>query len=253
MKRLKIAFGLAVVAGLMAIVAAPAMAVPRWVHCVKSTTGKYSTGLCNAAGTGWETKELVNTSEVTSSGSLELEDEKATGGAVAIKCSGENVGWVTNLENKNEPGQDGISAINNIKCVFVKHGSCEEGKTLKVIPTNLPWGTKLSEVGTEVRDDLLSGSKKPTGEGFPGWSVECVVGGILKIDDVCEHNDTTVNVIANRTTGKTEFVFDEISNEKGHRARCTVSGEESGFVRGTILGQLTSGNALWILAPNLHT
>jgi hypothetical protein len=253
MKRLKIAFGLAVVAGLMAVVAAPAMAVPRWVHCVKGS-GPYTNGTCATLGAGgWETKELVNTSEVTSSGELELEDSKATGGATAIKCSGVNTGWVTNLENKNEPGQDGIATITNIKCTFVKAGSCESSKGVEVKPQNLPWGTKLEEEGAQVRDDILSGSKAPTGEGFPGWSVTCTVGGILKVQDVCEHNDTTVNVRANRTTGKTEFLFDEKANEAGHRAKCTVGGAEAGFVRGEIQSQLRSGNALWILAPNLNT
>jgi hypothetical protein len=253
MKRLKIAFGLAVVAGLMTVAAAPAMAVPRWVHCVKGS-GPYTNGTCATLGSGgWETKELVNTSEVTSSGELELEDSKATGGAQAYKCTGEATGWVTNLENKNEPGQDGISAINNIKCKFVKPGSCEESKGVNVHPTNLPWGTKLIEEGTQVRDDILSGAKKPTGEGFPGLELECTIGGILKIEDVCEHNDTTVNVRANRTTGKTEFLFDEESNETGHKAKCTVGGAEAGNARGTIFSQLRSGNALWILAPNLRT
>ena len=250
MKRLKIALGLAVVAGLMAVVAAPAMAVPRWVHCVKGS-GLYTSGTCATLGSGgWETKELVNTSEVTSSGKLELED---TGAGVRIECTGVNTGWVTNLENKNEPGQDGIATITNIKCTFIKAGSCESSKGVTVRPQNLPWGTKLKEEGAQVRDDILSGSKTPTGEKFPGWEVECTVGGILKIEDVCEHNDTTVNVIANRTTGKTEFVFDAISNEKVNRATCTVGGKETGVVEGTILSQLRSGNALWILAPNLKT
>jgi hypothetical protein len=255
MKRLKIAFGLAVVAGLMAVVAAPAMAVPRWVHCVKGS-GPYTNGTCATLGAGgWETKELVNTSEVTSSGELELEDSKAPEGGTAIKCTGENIGWVTNLEKISEPGQDGISAINNIKCKFIvgKHGSCEESKGVTVHPTNLPWGTKLIEEGTQVRDDILSGAKKPTGEGFPGWEVECTVGGVLKITDVCEHNDTSVNVVANRTTGKVASEFETKSNETGHKAKCTIGGAEAGNVNGTILSLLRSGNALWILAPNLHT
>lgn len=253
MKRLKIAFGLAVVAGLMAIVAAPAMATPRWVHCVKSETGKWMPGTCVEKGTGWETKELEGTSEVTSSGTLELEDQKATGGATAIKCTGNNTGWVANLATKTEPGQDGIATITNIKCTFVKPGSCEESKGVNVKPRNLPWGTKLEESGKEVRDDLLAGKNKEIGEGFPGWSVECTVGGILKITDTCEHNDTSVNTINQRTTGKTEFVFDEKTNEKANLATCTVGGKESGAVRGDILSQLRSGNALWILAPNLGT
>ena len=71
MKYLKMAFGLVLVAGLMAVVASPAMAVPRWVHCV---VGKGWMAGLRENREGWETKELVGTSEVTSSGELELED-----------------------------------------------------------------------------------------------------------------------------------------------------------------------------------
>ena len=120
MKYLKMAFGLAVVAGLMAVVVSPAMAVPRWVHCVKSEKGKWSDGTCSKSGTGWETKELVGTSEVTSSGELELEDTKATGGAVSVKCSGENKGWVANLASLTEPGEDGVATITQHKMRFRK-------------------------------------------------------------------------------------------------------------------------------------
>ena len=245
MKYLKMAFGLALVAGLMSVVASPAMAVPRWVHCVKSETGKYSNGLCNAAGSGWETKELVGTSEVTSSGELELEDSKATGGAVDVKCPGTSLGWVANLTN-GTAGEDGTLSINVIEtsCTFIKKGACE--KLEKVEARNLPWGTRLVESGSEVRDELISGSSS----GAPGWSVKCktIIGSVT---DECTVSGGTQNVRANRATGKTEFIFDKKTEEDP--ATCTQGGAKSGFVRGTVLGQLRSGNALWILAPNLGT
>jgi len=246
MKHLKIAFGLVLAAGLMAVVASPAMAVPRWVHCVKSETGKYSNGLCNAAGSGWETKELVGTSEVTSSGELELEDTKATGGAVAVKCKGEDTGWVANLTTG--AGEDGTATVTNVTCTRVIDGLCEA--VVEVKARNLPWGTRLVENKSEVRDELVSGNHNEIGNGEPGWSVTCktILGNVT---DTCELSGTTQNVRANRATGKTEFVFDKITEEK--KAKCSQGGAGTGRVTGTISEELRSGNALWVLAPNLGT
>ncbi len=246
MKYLKMVFGLALVAGLMSVVASPAMAVPRWVHCVKVEKGKWLDNNCTKAGEGtWETKELVGTSEVTSSGELELEDSKATGGAVDVKCSGTNLGWVANLAN-GTAGEDGVSSINVVvtACTFIKKGACEVLEEVKAV--NLPWGTRLVEHGSEVRDELVSGSIS----GGPGWSVKCktILGSVT---DVCTISGSTQNVRSNRATGKTEFIFDKISEEDP--ATCTQGGAKAGFVRGTIFQQLRSGNGLWILAPNLGT
>ena len=245
MKYLKMVFGLAVVGGLMAVVASPAVAVPRWVHCVKSEKGKWSDGTCSKSGTGWETKELVGTSEITGSGELELEDTKASGGAVSSKCSANNTGWVANLASATEPGEDGISTITNIKCVFVKEGLCR--KIINVEPRNLPWGTRLVEKGTEVRDEIISGSAS----GAPGWKMTCenFLGGTT--EDTCELSGNSVNVIANRSTGKLEIKFDKITAEK--KGTCTVGGASAGNITGTLLALLRSGNALWVLAPNLGT
>jgi hypothetical protein len=132
MKYLKIAFGLAIVVSLMVFVASPAVAVPRWVHCVKSERGTFANGLCNSSGTGWETKELVGTSEVTSTGELELEDTKATGGAVAFKCSVKGTGWVANLTTG--PGEDGTTTLAAVSCTLVKASQCKTLSTIVGIP-----------------------------------------------------------------------------------------------------------------------
>ena len=244
MKYLKMAFGLVVVAGLMAVVASPAVAVPRWVHCVKSEKGKFSDGTCSKSGTGWETKELVGTSEITTSGELELEDTKATGGAVSLQCSASGTGWVANLASATEPGEDGNSTITNVKCTFVKEGLCR--KAIGVEPRNLPWGTRLVESGTEVRDEIISGNVS----GAPGWKIICenFLGGMT--EDTCELSGNSVNIIANRATGKLEIKFDNITETK--KAKCTVGGANAGNTRGTILALLRSGNALWVLAPKFR-
>ncbi len=246
MKYLKIAFGLALVASLMSVVASPAMAVPRWVHCVKVEKGKWLDNNCTKAGEGtWETKELVGTSETTSSGELEMEDSKATGGAVDVKCPGTHLGWVANLAN-GTAGEDGVSSIHVVvaSCTFIKKGACETIESLEA--RNLPWGTRLVESGSEVRDELISGSSS----GAPGWAVKCktILGSVT---DTCTRSGTTQNVRANRATGETEFIFDATSSKIP--AECTQGGAGAGFVRGTIIQKLRSGNALWILAPNLGT
>ena len=221
------------------------MAVPRWVTCEKvASGGHFSSGSCTTAGTEWATKELVGTSEVTSSGRLELEDQEAPGGAVNIKCTGSDTGWVANLASKSEPGEDGVATISNIKCMFIKHGECEESAGVTAKPLNLPWGTKLKESGSEVRDEAPIGA---------GWDVECTVAKILKIQDKCEavvHN--TTNVLPNRANSTVESVFDEVTKSET-MAKCSASSANSGLVRGPIISKLRSGNALWVLAPNLKT
>ncbi len=243
MKHLKIALGLTLAVGLTAAIASPAMATPRLVHCVKVEKGKWLNNNCTEAGAGtWETKELAGTSEVTSSGELELED---TGTGVAIRCSGEGTGWVANLTTGASKG--GVTSITNAKCkVIAGSSTCEELK--KIEARNLPWGGRLVESGSEVRDELISGNSS----GAPGWAIECktVIGTVT---DICTRSGSTQNVRANRTNGKTEAIFDKISEEKKERANCTTGGAETGRVSGTILGQLRGLTAFWILAPNLKT
>ncbi len=262
MKYLKIAFGLAVVAGLMAIVASPAMATARWVTCEKGS-GKYTSNTCTTLGAGgWETKELAGTSTVTGSGEVEMEDSKATGGATAIKCKGSGTGWVANPKTGN--GEGGTITVTASSCSFIKAGSCETSKTVTGKARNLPWGSRLVEgpraessgIGAvnanEVRAELVSGPRKEEGNGEPGWSVECTVGGILKITDTCERQGNTGSTNALRSTGEMEGKSETLT-EAETKATCSVGGANAGAVRGTGVSKLSSGNALWILAPNLKT
>jgi len=252
MKHLKIAFGLVVLAGLMAVSAVPAMAaVPRWVECVGGG-GAWPNADC-VAGSGnneWGTKELEGTSEVTSSGKLTLADIGAPGGTVEVECKGKDLGWVANLKNIAEAGEDGTFAITSIECAFVsgKNGSCEATGLVRANPVHLPWGTKLIERNGAVRDLIIGG----TGGG-PGWNVECTVGGIIKISDVCEaESENTTAVRANRTALTVEFEFDKATLEEQH-AKCSLSKENSGTVQGILSIKLRTLHALWILAPALKT
>jgi hypothetical protein len=252
MKYLKIALGPALVASLMAVAASPAIATARWVTCVKGS-GVYTSTTCTTVGAGgWETKELAGTSTVTSSGEVEMEDAKATGGATGIVCKGTGTGWVSNPTTGN--GEDGVTTITQTSCKFLtgKVGSCEESKGISARARNLPWGTKLVEREKEVRDELRSGPHDEEGNGEPGWSFECTVAGILKITDTCEHQGNTANVIAKRSTGEVEGKADERTKEET-MGTCSVGGRESQLLRGTISSRLSSGNAFWVLAPNLGT
>ena len=152
MKHLRIAFGLVVVAGLMAIAAAPAMAAnARWEQCKNvGTGGHWSNALCSKPATGgaWETKEVTETEELTSSGEVELTDTKATGGESTIKCKGSDAGWI------GAKGGDGETVVTAEGCTRVT-GLCESNVTARAI--NLPWYTQLVISGTqsEIRLDQL--------------------------------------------------------------------------------------------------
>jgi hypothetical protein len=249
MKHLKIVFGLVVTAGLMAVVASPAVALgPRGVTCAKVTpgAGKWTNGLCTTAGTGeWETKEIIATVEVTASGTLEQEDSKAPGGPAVIKCSASGTGTT---------GAGGTGSVVTIllkSCEFVekKSGDCEESKPVTSEFLNLPWSTKLEERENlskekEVRNVLSAGHSGKT----PGLAIECTVGGILKITDECTGMFSTTKIRANRAEGSVEGEYEKES-EPGN---CTVGGEKSGFLRGVITGKLRQ-QAAWVLAAALRT
>jgi hypothetical protein len=255
MKHLKIAFGLVVLAGLMAVSAVPAMAaVPRWVECVGGGGAWPNADCVKGSGNNeWGTKELEGTSEVTSSGTLRLADTSAPGGTVEVECKGRGLGWVANLKNKAEAGEDGTFAITDIECAFVsgKNGSCGATSGVRGGPVHLPWGTKLTErpgSPEEVRDELVAG----TG-GNPGWDFECLFDGVFQVADVCEaevHNSTDVR--ANRAALTVEFVFDATTLQEQH-AKCSLSKENSGTVQGAVSIKLRTLHALWVLAPALKT
>lgn len=256
MKHLKIVFGLVVLAGLMAVAAAPAMATPRWVECVKEGSSFENSGCAKKGETNsWSTRELVGTKAVTSTGDLELEDmEPLAGGPVDVECTGIDTGWVTNLTSKTEPGEDGVATITEIKCKFIKQGECEEESKFKpeAKPVHLPWGTRLKEEGKEVRDEIVAG----TG-GAAGWTVTCRVDGIIKIQDECVaepaaegHRNSTL-LRRNPTNLSVEAVFDEKANEP--MAKCSSGKKTSGLVHGTIINKLANENGLLVLAPSIGT
>ncbi len=253
MRYLKIAFGLAVVVGLMAVVASPALAAtPKWVTCEKVEKGQWLDSLCTKAGAGtWETKAISETLEVTSSGTLELEDSAATGGAVIIECEGSNLGTI------GAEGGGGISRISASKCKFIagKNGTCETGKAPTARALNLPWAARLEErENTETKKLELRSLIRSLTTNPPGWAVECEVGGVIKVTDECT-GGTSTSVVSNRATGKTEFAFDAVSAQEP--AKCSLGNATSGSVRGGVIGSLRNKKGellpLWVLASVLST
>jgi hypothetical protein len=250
MKHLRMALGLVVMTGLMALAASPAMALsPRWVTCVKKASSAFKNSLCTEAGAGeWATQEINETVEVTASvSSLELEDTKATGGATAIKCAGSGQGTA------GKEGQDSVTKIKLNHCTFVKAGSCETAVEPSVTAVNLPWSTRLEERENtstkklELRDLIRSLTTKP-----PGWNVECRIAGIFKVADTCE-GGTSTSLRSNRATGATEAEFDGVSAQEP--ATCSVGGSGAGVVRGPIVSKLRTSTGelrpLWVLASTL--
>jgi len=257
MRYLKMAFGLVVVASMMAVMASSAMALtgPRWVTCLKVVKGTFENNLCSKGTSGeWETSAVKETIETTSDGTLILEDTKpAAGGAVEIECKGTNEGTI------GANGSDSIRSIVATECKFIKNGGCTASEPVTVKAINLGWSTRLSvrnaenkEVaegaeGTEVRDELTSlvAGKKP------GWAVVCHVDGILEITDECTNNATTKIKAPDETAHAPAFesVFDTKSNEP--KAECTSSKEKTGRVERTVLFSARVGGALraaWVLA-----
>lgn len=257
MKHLRIAFGLALVAGLMAVSASSAWAgPPRWVACEKVPpgTGHWTDQHCEKAGSGeWDTREITETREVTSDGTLELEDEKASAlGATRIKCSGTNLGTV------GAGGSDSVVSITATNCEFVKAGGCSTGTKPTAEARNLGWTTQLEEVENketkkqEVRDritSLIAGKQ-------PGWAVTCTSVLGKKETDVCESEGTASTKVTNGTGEKQGAVIGTF--EKAQRAHCSLGGAGVGIVEGEVLSRLRTGPSgelrlLWVLASAFGT
>jgi hypothetical protein len=225
MKRMTIAFGPVVVAVLMAIAASPALAEqPKWATCEEVSSGHWTNGRCTTAGGGsWETQGLAETVEVTSSSTgLELEDSKE---GTAITCAGTGLGTA----GANGAGSAIRVTVSKCKIVAGKAGSCEEPLTAEAV--NLPWATKLTETGSEVREEMTS----IVAGKAPGYAIECEVGGILKVTDECTGNITT-KIGNNRSEGTVEAEFD--AKSEGEKGNCTVGGASSGRVHGKFIKRI---------------
>jgi hypothetical protein len=206
-----------IIASLFFAGASPALAAPRWQKCTKSVSGIEG---CLKVGEGnLESTEITETEEVTSSSAnLELEDEEAPGGGIAIQCQESDAGEV------NAGGKDWVGTISFNDCKYAKSGECEESVEPRITAVHLPWVTKLEEPEKGiVRDKVESG-----GKGEPGYLAECTVAKVLKITDECT-GATSTKVVNNETKGIVEVEHES----KSGKDSCSVSKTNSGNIRGT--------------------
>jgi len=162
-------------------------------------------------------------------GSLLLADLSATGGEVAIECTGTDKGTVG-------PGAMGsVSAITATECSFQKglNGSCTSSDSVTAKAVNLPWLTGLTTEGTHTRIPLSG-----TG-GNPGWAVECTVAGIIKVQDTC--TSASAAPLAINAAGGVDAVF-----ELPESANCSLGNATSGMVIGTDLNESPAGSTLTV-------
>jgi hypothetical protein len=243
MKHLNIALGLILTVGLMAVMASPALATPKWITCeqLSKPTGKWTTNKCSTRGTGeWETEEIGSTVEITSSGTLTLEDR---GEKTAVECTEAGSGTL------GKGGTGSAKAI-TINCGFVKGeaGSCEESKRPTASAVNLPWSDRLEErTNAKSEKEIREVTTSSISGKAPGWSVECTVSGVLKVKDECTGVYST-NVTTNRTVGTLGMEFEEVTEKEP--ATCTLGGKEHGFARGSCILSLSSrkGEAVTLLS-----
>ncbi len=243
MKHLNVALGLILTVGLMAVMASPALGTPKWITCeqLSKPTGKWTTNKCSTSGTGeWETEEISSTIEVTSRGTLILEDRNEK---TAVECT------VAGSGTLGKGGTGSIKAITNTKCEFVKGkaGSCEESKRPTANPVNLPWPSRLEErTNAKSEKEIREMTTSSIAGKAPGWSVECTVG-VMKVTDECTGVYST-NVTTERTVGPVGMEYEEITEKEP--ANCTIGGKEHGFTSGSCILSLSSrrGEAISLLS-----
>jgi hypothetical protein len=216
MKFIKIALGLATIAGLMAVASAPALAGPVWKQCREhSGTGtKWEDSKCSkASSTGkWEWVELTTTEKATAEGTVRLVDTKVPiVGKVEIKCSGTGEGVIG-------PGKFGRAvAVTSMTCIPGEN--CE--KLISEEVRHLPYQTEVFETEKTLRATATSG-----GSGAPGGVAVCRVLGVEKADECTSESGSALleNLPNGSVNGMTE--------SKSGKANCTLGGTASGLAEG---------------------
>jgi len=157
---------------------------------------------------------------------LLLADTKATGGEVKVHCHGFDSGDVGPgaLDLVLTVTTELLKGSDKIPCTYDVQGQCSGTPTLLAL--HLPWHTSIVEIGTEVRDLILS-----DGNGAPGWGVTCntLLG---ETTDICEEEPGKMGTTALKDVSEgVVAIFDS----KTLHAKCSVGGKEAGVVTGTDL------------------
>jgi hypothetical protein len=172
-----------------------------------------------------------------STATLLLEDMKATGGAVAVECSGMFNGEITGPKNAEILEVESLTGSATIKCAYETKGLCE-GTEAEVKAVNLPWLLEPLLVSTTVFTEMIS--KGAGAAGNPGWTTTCktIIGNVT---DTCTGE---TSVIATNVTGGIEGEFSETNEEITKPGECSLSKEKSGLVVGKGLTVDTAGGTL---------
>jgi len=190
---------LAAVFAMSAVATSSASAAPVWQQCGAGT--EFTNSLCTTSGSGpfgWV--EVATKVAVTSEGRLTL--TSSTGTELECPESTEAVGKDEGFIGPSSA--DEITKITDsagkavVKCKIVKAGSPACSAPATATAVHLPWITKLILVGTEIRDEIVSG----TG-GAPGYETKCGNGLSLTCTGA-----TSTAVTNNTVTGNVELTFE---------------------------------------------
>ena len=206
---------------------------------------------CSIGGTGKGTLEGTMLLEATKGGELEvtapewrqgsakLSASVATKSKGTVKLTDEGHGeWECEATGE---GPAGLGAVGEetkwgaSKCTVVS-GSCEASKGAALKAVHLPWRSELLIPGGASYDMITS-----SGKGAPGYTIECTVGGILKVVDEC--TATTLKTYMTDVTGGVDAAFD------GEKLYCSMGGTGKGTLEGTMLLEATKGGELEVTAP----
>ncbi len=205
-----------------------ASAAPHWLVCLAAhsgtTTTKWEDAQCSKAlSTGsFEWSELTSTEEARTKGSLLLKDTSSLIKS-EVECSGESIGSV---------GPTKYGRINEIKvspsqCRGIKNCTTVE----KIEAKHLPWQTELYESEKGVILEALSN----TGNGEPGWEVECLVGSNKVLDECLQEAGKPESILVkDQATGTELLVLGTFQHLR--KAKCSTGGKESGEVVGSLAG-----------------
>lgn len=171
---------------------------------------------------------LASPVKIHSEASLELEDAKATLGAVRVSCAGHDAGTVgpNALDLVESITLELLGTKTKIGCTFIKNGACNSGVEPTAEAVNLPWHTELYLEGTEVRDMITENGTG--GTHLPGWAVTCKTA-LGNITDTCTValGSTGVEQMAEGVLAKFE--------KKSPKANCSNGGTGAGLVEGNDL------------------
>lgn len=215
----------------MAASAGASAAEARWEQCSEGPAEKptkYTEHQCTVSRSTsegkWQWNEIKGETEaVVSIGSLRLTDTKVpVVGKVVVECSGESIGDV---------GPNAFGRIQEVKTAKTQCRNIENCEKIEGIEArNTPWQTEIYETEGKVLG-VLTGT---TGS-EPGWKVTCRVLGVTDEDEcVTVAGEPETLSLENKASGGETPLLVLATFEHARKAKCSLKGEKSGEVTGSI-------------------